>query len=221
MAYNLLKKFLIIILRGGIDIRLLIIRHGQSQADIEKRHEGRADFPLTKLGIKQAGLLSRWIAKNYLPDYILSSTLKRVAQTAGLIGTETGVKVESMSELMEFNNGLLAGLSFEEAAAKYPRPAVKNLHDKIYEQESMIEFRSRAEVVLSRIMHEFPHDKTVAVVTHGGMINMLFRSFINLPLVTEVSVNTSDTGVHLWTWEEGKRHIIFMNRTDHLIESGI
>ncbi len=122
---------------------------------------------------------------------------------------------------MEFNNGLLAGLPFEEAAAKYPRPAVKNLHDKIYEQESMIEFRSRAEVVLSRIMHEFPHDKTVAVVTHGGMINMLFRSFINLPLVTEVSVNTSDTGVHLWTWEEGKRHIIFMNRTDHLMESGI
>ncbi|HQI79227.1 MAG TPA: histidine phosphatase family protein, partial [Petrotogaceae bacterium] len=113
---------------------------------MEKRHEGRADFPLTKLGIKQATLLSKWIAKKYSPDYILSSTLKRAAQTAELIGSETGVKVESMSELMEFNNGLLAGLLFEEAAVKYPRPSIKNLHDKIYEQESMIEFRSRAEV---------------------------------------------------------------------------
>jgi 2,3-bisphosphoglycerate-dependent phosphoglycerate mutase len=38
----------------------LILRHGQSQADLEDRYEGRADFPLTELGREQARKAARW-----------------------------------------------------------------------------------------------------------------------------------------------------------------
>jgi len=46
-------------------MELLIIRHGQSQADLEDRHEGRADFPLTQLGVKQAQLLAEWVQERF------------------------------------------------------------------------------------------------------------------------------------------------------------
>ena len=42
-------------------MEILIVRHGQSIADIENRYEGRADFELTELGCKQAKSLSKWI----------------------------------------------------------------------------------------------------------------------------------------------------------------
>lgn len=35
-------------------MEILLIRHGQSQADLEDRYEGRADFPLTELGHRQS-----------------------------------------------------------------------------------------------------------------------------------------------------------------------
>lgn len=64
-------------------MELLIIRHGQSQADLEDRHEGRADFPLTQLGVKQAQLLAEWVQERFPPELILSSPLQRASRTAG------------------------------------------------------------------------------------------------------------------------------------------
>ena len=46
-------------------MKLLIIRHGESQADILKVHEGRADFELTERGHRQAEAMSKYVRKNY------------------------------------------------------------------------------------------------------------------------------------------------------------
>lgn len=197
-------------------MEILVIRHGQSEADIIGCHEGRADFMLTELGLKQASLLSCWIKENYPPDFILSSTLNRASQTAMKISEKIDVAIEYYDELREFNNGLLAGLSFEEANIQFPEPKVKRIHDKFYEQESIIEFRARAETILSKVIYEYPYDKRIAIVSHGGMINMLFRSFLKLPNDTDVSISTEDTGIHLLKIENGNRRIVFVNKIEHL-----
>lgn len=80
----------------------------------------------------------------------------------------------------------MAGLPYEEAAKEYPLKVGKKPHERLYEQESTIDFRARAETAFSRIISEFPNDKRIAVVSHGGMINMLFRAFLKLPVITEV-----------------------------------
>ncbi|MFZ5354859.1 MAG: histidine phosphatase family protein [Bacillota bacterium] len=199
-------------------MELLIIRHGQSEADLLGRHEGRADFSLTDLGVKQAELLSNWILEKFPPDYILSSTLKRAVMTSEIISEKTGVRVDYDDNLMEFNNGLLAGLTFEEAKVKYPIPIEgKKPHQRYYEQETLIEFRARAEAVLSRVMHEYPPDKRVIIVSHGGMINMLFKSFMQLPMNTEYGIYNGDTAVHLWVINGSNRYIGFMNSREHLL----
>lgn len=103
-------------------IELLIVRHGQSLADIEHGHEGRADFVLTDLGRRQAKEAALWITTHYPPGTILSSPVLRAAETAEIIATELGLPVTFDDALMEMNNGMNAGLTFEEAKVRYPRP---------------------------------------------------------------------------------------------------
>ena len=88
--------------------KLVLIRHGESEADLLDVHEGRADFELTERGHEQAIAMAKYVAENYRLTRIYSSTLKRAAQTAKRLSDETGLAIEFDPDLMEFNNGLLA-----------------------------------------------------------------------------------------------------------------
>ncbi len=199
-------------------MELLLIRHGQSEADLLGRHEGRADYALTDLGMRQAGKMAEWVDANVRPDVLFSSPLQRAVKTAQILAERLKLPVVLDEDLMEFNNGWLAGLTFEEASFLYPRPEVKLPHESYYGQETGIAFRARAEAILSRILHSYAGVDRVAIVTHGGMLNMLFQSFLRLPVGCEDSISSGDTGMHLWRVESSHRHIVFMNHTAHLAD---
>ncbi len=57
-------------------MKILIIRHGESQADILKVHEGRADFELTERGHRQAEAMSEYVSKNYQIKKYITVPLK-------------------------------------------------------------------------------------------------------------------------------------------------
>lgn len=195
---------------------ILIIRHGQSEADILNVHEGRADFPLTNLGIKQATLMAEALSSNYKISKIYSSPLLRAKETAQSLSKATHAPITFEDNLMEFNNGLLAGLSREEANEKYPEPEVRYPHTALYGMESMINFRSRAEAILSKIIAENNPYSTIAIVAHGGIINMLLRSFLELPLNSSIFFSTGDTGVHLLQINNFHRRLVYSNNTEHI-----
>lgn len=197
-------------------MELLIIRHGESEADILKVMEGRADFPLTERGNNQAHQMARWVAARYHIDAIVASPLLRAKQTAGYLQKATGAPLQYDDDLMEWNNGLLAGLSRREAAEKYPEPAEKYPHVALYGTESTIAFRARAETALSKVLHGFEEDAVVAVVSHGGLIRNLYRAFLGLPLESDITFPTGDTGIHCWHIRDGKRSIIYANSNQHL-----
>ena len=198
-------------------MKLLIIRHGESEADLLDVHEGRADFELTSLGRSQAERMSVWIKDNYKVDRIYASTLKRAKQTAMILSQKVGIPVEETEYLMEFNNGLIAGLSREEAAEKYPEYPKLPIHESVYEMESMLNFRFRADYIFSKILSENEEDATLAIVSHGGMINQLYRSFLRLPVDSNVIFPTEDTGIHCWHYDKNRRIILFANSTKHLL----
>ncbi|WP_235885767.1 histidine phosphatase family protein [Paenibacillus cymbidii] len=200
-------------------MELLVVRHGQSVADIEGRFEGRADFALTDRGVEQSKRVADWINDHYKPDAILSSPLKRAKTTAETIGARCGVEVSIRDEIMEWNNGLLAGLKREEGIKKFPLPpGGRKPHDTFAETESLIQFRARAETFLSQLLDEHGREsgKRICLVSHGGFINMLFRSFLRLPLETEISITSGDTAVHLWQANGRDRRILFNNYQAHL-----
>jgi len=195
---------------------ILVIRHGQSEADILNVIEGRADFSLTELGHKQATKMAEWVNGYMKLDKIFASPLQRARQTAEKLSTATGVPIEFDENLMEWKNGLIAGLPFEEADKKYPKPNPYFPHTVVYEQESDIEFRARAEIALSKIINENPPDSKIAIVSHGGMINRLFQSFLRLPTISDIGISSGDTGIHYWKISTGGRRVVFANSLVHL-----
>lgn len=192
-------------------MRLLIIRHGESEADILNVHEGREDFPLTERGHEQAEIMAEYVASNYDISKIYTSSLARAKQTAKHLSEKTSIPLTTEDKLMEFNNGLIAGLSQEEAEEKYPYNPNLPLHEANYEMESKLDFRYRAEFILSKIIAENPEDKTIALVSHGGMINQLYRSFLKFPIDTDIYFATGDTGIHEWLIKADERRIVKAN----------
>ena len=205
---------------AGAVIDLFIMRHGQPEADILDVHEGRADFPLTDLGREQARRSAAWFAARYSVDRILASTLKRAAETARIVGEVLGVRVEYDAQLMEMNNGELAGLTREESRKRFGHLFVNrkrlSLHESFPGGETYIEFRARAETVLSKLLEDVSDGGKVLLVSHGGMTNALFASFLRLAVDAKVFLSTGDTGIHHWQVDGEERRIRFLNSLAHL-----
>ena len=195
---------------------LLVIRHGESEADILDVHEGRADFELTQKGHRQAAAMAKYVAGNYQVTRIYASTLKRAAQTAEYLSEETGIAIEFDPDLMEFNNGLLAGLSHEEADRLYPHVENLPIDQAVYGQESKVEFRSRAENALQRVLSENGSESVIAIVTHGGMVNQLYGALLHMPIGENRFFRTADTGIHIWEITERGSYVIKANMDDHI-----
>ena len=196
-------------------MKLLIIRHGESEADLLDVHEGRADFSLTERGHRQAEAMAQYIKENYSISAIYCSTLKRAYQTALHLSEAIGIPLTPDDKLMEFNNGLIAGLERKIAREKYPLVENLPVHAAMYEQESVLEFRFRADYILSHIISVTAPDANAAVVTHGGMVNQLYRSFLRLPVDSNILFSTGDTGIHCWYFDGNCRCILFANHTAH------
>ena len=197
-------------------MKLLVIRHGESEADLLDVHEGRADFALTERGHRQAEAMANYVADNYDISKIYASTLTRAKQTAQHLSNKTGIPIIFDENLMEFNNGLLAGLPRAVVREKYPEVPDLPIDKAVYGQESQVEFRQRAENALSRIMNEAENDETIAIVSHGGMINQLYRSFFNMPVDCIYFFNSADTGIHIWSLTDRERRVIKANYDEHI-----
>lgn len=193
-------------------MQILLIRHGQSEADILDVHEGRADFSLTDLGTRQAHLMAQWVEKHFPPEIIWSSTLKRAKETALILSNTTYIPIIFEEDLMEDNNGVLAGLTKEEAR-KIPLP--KFPHESVENGESIIDFRARIEKVFSKIITTSTQER-IAIVAHGGVISYVLQSFLRMHINSEYKFRTGDTGIHLLEIKEKNRIIHFLNNTEHL-----
>lgn len=197
-------------------MQLLIIRHGESEADILHVHEGRADFSLTERGHKQASAMAAYIKDHYLINRLYSSTLMRARQTAGYLSAAYGLAISYEEDLMEFNNGLLAGLPYDVANTKYPKINDLPVDQAVYGQESQLEFRNRADRILNKIISEAKEDETISIVSHGGMINQLYRSLLKLPVKYDTVFATADTGIHVWKIEGEVKLIVKANMSEHI-----
>lgn len=204
-------------LSEGIKMEILLIRHGESEADILGVHEGRADFPLTEMGESQAIKMANYVTANFPPKMIISSPLRRAKRTAFILQEKTDCELKMDDDLMEFNNGVLAGLDKEEALITYPMPEGGcPIHEPIQGGESELDFRFRSEKVLNKLIYDYKDYKRIAVISHGGLISNLLKGFLNLPNNTGYTFVTGDTGMHLLEIRENFRIVKFLNNQIHL-----
>ncbi|MCA1029614.1 histidine phosphatase family protein [Bacillus timonensis] len=194
-------------------MQILLIRHGESEADLLEVHEGSADFPLTDLGIQQAKKMARRVKKEFPPEFIWTSTFKRACKTASILAEEIGCQVEYLPDLREHENGDMAGKPLHEI----PYPWHLHPHEKFGGTgESALEFRARAEHIFSLIKHNSKDYERIAIVSHGGMISRIIECFLQLPAIHNVFYRTGDTGIHFLEYTDRSRFIHFSNSVTHL-----
>lgn len=100
-------------------MRLLIVRHGESEWNRIGRYQGQRDAPLSALGLRQADALAARLRHESLA-FIFTSPLQRAAKTAQAIARHhLGVPFEHAPALMEIDHGEWEGLLTEEVVERY------------------------------------------------------------------------------------------------------
>ena len=162
------------------EIEITFLRHGRSRADDEGAHEGRYDSPLTEVGRAQAEKRGQdFLTRGLNYKLIIASPLQRAQETAKILAKYLNLTVETDSDWMEMDNGLLAGLPIKEAAIRFPRPTFRNPYERIGETgESEWELFRRAGRAVEKIVSRGPGQ--YLVVTHGGILNAALRTIFGV-----------------------------------------
>lgn len=166
---------------------ITFLRHGESVGNLENRFQGQADFPLTGTGRAQAqALAERWQAEGRTFERVFSSPLARARETAEIICAVLNAPLELDPEWMEINNGLLAGLSDEEADQAVPRPQFMTPYTRFGRTgESRWEVYLRAGKNIQRILDRVPG--CYLVTAHGGILNVTMYAVLGIPIQANFS----------------------------------
>lgn len=204
--------------------RLYLVRHGQSAGNAEGRFGGHGPTPLSSLGRLQAEATAELLHSEGI-SAIYSSDLDRALQTAGFLGSRTGIPVNPTKAFRERHVGVLEGLTFDESRKNHPDDYYalvnRNVQHVITDGESY-------QQLLGRVTHELwkvlkcHQGGRIAIYSHTGAI-----CFITLHLMGAVRrdtrstpwIVTSNCGIN--RFEIRGRHnirVLALNDTRHLAD---
>lgn len=167
-------------------MRLYIIRHGETDWNVQRRFQGRSDIPLNEEGRRLARITSE--ALNDVPfARIYTSPLKRAYETAMLIKGERDIPVMIEPRIIEIGFGEYEGLCCGKDNYNIPDPAFMNFFDKpeAYKPprgaEGIDELRARTADFLQEIVHNKDMENDIILVsTHGAALRGLLSNINNI-----------------------------------------
>ena len=202
---------------------LLLIRHGESEANREAYFAGQMDPELMEKGIEQAMMSAEFVKENYTVSAIYSSDLQRAYRTAECFSDVLGLDIIKEEGLREINGGNFQGKKYSELQKLYPEE-YGNLwfndtgNVRCPNGESMKELGERAISSLERIAKE-NKGKTVLVSTHAAVIRVaqciVERGSVEELVKTPWVSNASVTEI---TYDDGKWELIRASIDEHLNE---
>lgn len=162
-------------------MKIYLIRHGETTGDLEDRYGGDYDDHLTPYGEEEALELSEKL-KDAKIGKIFVSSLIRAQETAKILDSKLKVGLETLPELRERNlYGILTGLTKKESLEKYPKEVemLKNTENTLPDGETAKHFVERVLGAFWKISEE--KFKTVAIITHGGVIRRIYSLILKIP----------------------------------------
>ncbi len=151
--------------------RLILVRHGESEGNRERRFSRDPDIALTETGIEQARASGLVIARRFRPTAFVASSYRRALHTAQIIAETVGYGGEILVEpdLRERSIGELAGAPYS-AMREHPEFDVSRFWQwRPAGGESLVDVQRRAAPVLTRLTARHPSEDVV-VVSHGGVM---------------------------------------------------
>ncbi|MEW9122153.1 MAG: alpha-ribazole phosphatase [Thermotaleaceae bacterium] len=161
-------------------MEIILVRHGETELNHQKKYCGWKDPSLTETGICQAEIVRDKLKAENL-QAIYCSDLKRTFETAQIINEYHQLGIVPMKGLREMNFGLLDGLSYAEIQKKYPTEAQlweKDWIDFVLPQgESFRSMYERVNETVREIYKESKKDK-ILFVSHSGCIRAILAHWI-------------------------------------------
>lgn len=185
-----------------------LIRHGETDWNVQRRLQGHRDVPLNALGLRQAEKVAQRLAKERL-DAIYSSDLQRAHLTARHIARYHRLEVTVHPGLRERNYGPFEGKRWDEIAALrggfrshlLAGEGIESWHDM---QRRVV--RTLEDIVARHV------GEHLAVVTHGGTINAILAYVEGS---AEPRYKIGNTSVSCLTRHDGEWKIAWLNDTSH------
>jgi probable phosphoglycerate mutase len=191
--------------------QIVLIRHGQTKANLEHRWQGQSDWGLTDDGVRQAELLA---AELEGIDAVYSSPLSRARVTAGKVAEQGDLEVAEDEALQEIAFGTWESKTVEEILEIDPEGFARLRSGEDFRRgttgETFTEVADRMEQAVARIVAAHPGER-VAVVSHGGatrafatrVLGMDFPQRHRLPILDNTAlgrVDYSDRGRVVAKW---------------------
>jgi probable phosphoglycerate mutase len=166
--------------------RVCLIRHGETDWNVEKRIQGHTDIPLNETGQAQA-LAMAFNAAHQRFHAIYSSDLVRTLETAKGLAQREDMEVILLPQLRERHYGLFQGITAEQGARLYPAAYAHYLaRDLDYDfetGESLRMFAQRVEDAIDWLVRHHS-GQTIAAVSHSGVLDVVYRRATGRPLST-------------------------------------
>lgn len=164
--------------------RLVLVRHGQTDFNVEGRMQGHRESELTSLGLAQARAAAPLLVR-YKAVRLLSSDLSRAARTAEEIGSAVDLPVQLDARLRETDLGKWQGLTPSEVEADWPGALERWQSDANWGPpggESRVEVAARVVPVIDELEAELAGSEpsTVIACAHGGVIAALCCALLGL-----------------------------------------
>jgi len=187
------------------DTHLIAIRHGETEWNCVGRFQGHLNSELNAEGRSQAQALGARLAAERF-DLLLSSDLGRALQTASAIAMHTGHEILVDARLRERRMGIFQGLTPTEVQERYPEDYARfKSHDPDYvipEGESARQLFRRCVTCFTELAERHA-GLTLATVTHGGVLAMLYRHARAMPLEAPRDFPLHNTGVNRFRHRQG------------------
>lgn len=209
------------ILRGATDAqvtRIVAVRHGETVWNAEMRMQGQLDTALSERGRRQAARAAAALADEGI-EAIVSSDLARAHDTAAAIAGVVGLPIANDPDLRERSFGVFQGYTYAEIDARWPADALRwRRHDPAFAPEggeTLIEFDARAVAAMTRIAAE-ARGRSILVVTHGGVLDCLYRAASGLGLDAPRSWELGNAAINRLLFTGERFTLVGWSDTTHL-----
>lgn len=163
---------------------LLLIRHGQTDWNLQGRYTGQSDISLNETGRAQARKLAAAL-QAHPPQVIVSSDLKRARETAEIVAEPLGLPVTTDPRLREIHQGVWEGMYFPDIKAKFAEEFAARKADPLTVAppggETVRQVRDRVVAAVSDIVQQH-NGRRVAVVAHGLALALVKAHVIHHPI---------------------------------------
>lgn len=174
-------------------MKLIVVRHGQTEYNAKKLLQGHIDGPLNEVGMAQAKELALKLKGENI-DAIFSSDLERAMHTAREIATYHSAPIFYSKELREQNYGVFQLKEVDKFLSAGNESGISRVRFRPKDGESLLDLKRKVGSFIESL-HEKYEGKTVIISAHAGIVWCIYAIYAHVPLQKAIKMHPVNTGV--------------------------